>query len=61
MPPQRSARPAVLKDQLETVLIAAWFHDTGYFKGKINHEQESRNIAENFLREQGIGEKKYQR
>jgi predicted metal-dependent HD superfamily phosphohydrolase len=46
------------KDELETVLIAAWFHDTGYFKGKINHEQESRNIAENFLREQGIGEKK---
>jgi predicted metal-dependent HD superfamily phosphohydrolase len=45
-------------DQLETVLIAAWFHDTGYYKGKINHEQESRNLAEKFLREQGIGEKK---
>ncbi len=45
-------------DQLETVLIAAWFHDTGYFKGKINHEKESKNIAEEFLRDQGINEKK---
>ncbi|MBR9999460.1 MAG: HD domain-containing protein [Cyclobacteriaceae bacterium] len=46
------------RDQLETVLIAAWFHDTGYFKGKINHEKESKSIAENFLRDQGINEKK---
>lgn len=45
-------------DQLETVLIAAWFHDTGYFKGKRDHERESRIIAEEFLRNQGIDEKK---
>jgi len=46
------------EDQLETVLIAAWFHDTGYYKGKRDHEKESRIIAEEFLREQGINEKK---
>jgi predicted metal-dependent HD superfamily phosphohydrolase len=45
-------------DQLETVLIAAWFHDTGYYKGKRDHEVESKSIAEDFLREQGIDEKK---
>lgn len=45
-------------DQLETVQIAAWFHDTGYYKGKMDHEKESKNIAEEFLRSQGINEKK---
>jgi predicted metal-dependent HD superfamily phosphohydrolase len=46
------------KDQLETVLIAAWFHDTGYYKGKRDHEKESKFIAEEFLHDQGINEKK---
>jgi predicted metal-dependent HD superfamily phosphohydrolase len=45
-------------DQLETVLIAAWFHDTGYYRGKRDHEKESKNIAEEFLRSQGIDERK---
>ena len=45
-------------DQLETVLIAAWFHDTGYYRGKRDHEKESKIIAEEFLRSQDINEKK---
>jgi len=48
----------LMDDQLETVLIAAWFHDTGYYKGKRDHEKESKIIAEEFLRDQGINEKK---
>lgn len=45
-------------DQLETVLIAAWFHDTGYYRGKRDHEKESKIIADEFLRSQDINEKK---
>lgn len=35
--------------ELENVLIAAWFHDIGYFKSRENHEEESIKIATNFL------------
>lgn len=45
-------------DQLETVLIAAWFHDTGYYKGMKGHEINSKEVAESFLREEGTSEKK---
>ncbi len=39
-----------LSDQdLEIVILAAWFHDTGYYKGNVNHEIESSNIAREFL------------
>ena len=34
---------------LETVLIAAWFHDTGYYLGCENHEEASEKIALMFL------------
>jgi hypothetical protein len=32
------------------VIIAAWFHDTGYIKGSENHENESVCIVSDFLR-----------
>jgi len=35
----------------ELLLIAAWFHDTGYIEGYENHEQESVKIASAFLKE----------
>ena len=35
----------------ELLLVAAWFHDTGYVKGFENHENESVKIASEFLRE----------
>ena len=44
--------------ELETVVIAAWFHDTGYLMGMENHEVQSKNIATDFLRSQGVDEKK---
>jgi predicted metal-dependent HD superfamily phosphohydrolase len=45
-------------EELEIVVIAAWFHDTGYLQGMENHEVESKNIATDFLRTQGVDEKK---
>ncbi|MDQ6470951.1 DUF5706 domain-containing protein [Flavobacterium sp. LHD-80] len=40
----------------EAVLVAAWFHDTGYINGYENHEKESTDIAADFLREKGKSE-----
>jgi predicted metal-dependent HD superfamily phosphohydrolase len=37
----------------EILLIAAWFHDTGYINGCDNHEDSSIVIATNFLNEKG--------
>lgn len=45
-------------DQLETVIVAAWFHDTGYCKGEENHEKASAEIAREFLNSQEVPEKK---
>ena len=35
----------------EALLLAAWFHDTGYAKAYLGHEEESVKIAESFLKE----------
>lgn len=40
----------------EALLVAAWFHDTGYVEGYENHEKESTKIAADFLREKGKSE-----
>ncbi|KAF2332580.1 Pycsar system effector family protein [Flavobacterium daemonense] len=40
----------------EALLVAAWFHDTGYINGHENHEKESTKIAEDFLQERGKSE-----
>jgi len=45
-------------EELEIVLIAAWFHDTGYFKGMENHEEISKAVAEKFLKQEGVQESK---
>ncbi len=37
------------KDELELVLIAAWFHDTGYIESYNEHEEVSVRIATKFL------------
>lgn len=39
---------------LEIVIIAAWFHDTGYYLGCENHEAASADIAREYLTEQNI-------
>lgn len=38
-------------EDLEILLIAAWFHDIGYCFKYLGHEDESIRVAENFLRE----------
>jgi predicted metal-dependent HD superfamily phosphohydrolase len=40
----------------EILLIAAWFHDTGYINGCQNHEDSSAKIAAGFLKEKGKSE-----
>jgi len=42
----------------ELIEIAVWFHDTGFTKDYINHEEESAKIAEAFLKEQNYPEDK---
>ncbi len=36
-------------NELEILIIAAWFHDTGYDKGAIDHEERSAKYAEDYL------------
>lgn len=38
--------------QLEVITLAAWFHDSGYIKAYVNHEDFSKAIAEDFLEKQ---------
>lgn len=38
------------KDEKEQLLLAAWFHDTGYSEGVEEHEMKSCTIASNFLK-----------
>lgn len=40
----------------EQLLIAAWFHDTGYTKGVSNHEDSSCKIASDYLTKEGYPE-----
>lgn len=44
----------ISNDELELILLAAWFHDIGFIKGYEKHEEKSNEIAENFLREVGF-------
>ena len=48
----------ILEEELEVLLLAAWFHDTGFIKGAPNHEKESQKIAEKYLFEKELGEEK---
>lgn len=41
------------KEQNEILLVAAWFHDTGYIKGTVDHEESSCVLAEGFLKGEG--------
>jgi len=48
----------ILEEELEVLLLAAWFHDTGFTKGAPNHEKESQKIAEKYLFEKGLDKEK---
>lgn len=39
----------ISEDELQLLLVAAWFHDTGNTKGYVNHEEESKKNASQFL------------
>ncbi|MFT5749848.1 MAG: HD superfamily phosphodiesterase, partial [Ancylomarina sp.] len=39
------------EEDTEIVILAAWFHDAGYFRGFIKHEIISGEIAAKFLQE----------
>ena len=41
-------------DEIHILLTAAWFHDTGYIKIYIGHEQESIAIATDFLKKKKV-------
>ncbi|WP_460217758.1 Pycsar system effector family protein [Psychroserpens sp. MEBiC05023] len=42
--------------QTNHLVIAAWFHDTGYIKDPKNHEEESAQIASAFLKNQNVSQ-----
>ena len=48
-------------EDLEGVILAAWFHDAGYVEAIEGHEEKSVEIATSFLRENGYPQKKIAR
>jgi predicted metal-dependent HD superfamily phosphohydrolase len=46
------------KDELESVIIAAWLHDIGYFDGAVDHEHKASNKARELLSKWGATQKK---
>ena len=48
----------ISENDKENILIAAWFHDSGFIKGAENHEEESVNIATEWLTSKKIESKK---
>ena len=46
----------IKEPQAQQLIIAAWFHDTGYSKGFFNHEEESVRIATEFLKKHNVSE-----
>src|SRR4030095_133559 len=47
--------------ELEIVTLAAWFHDSGYSESYAGHEDQSKAIAENFLKENSYPEENIQK
>jgi HD superfamily phosphodiesterase len=48
------------KDDTEILLIAAWFHDTGFVDTILLHEHSSSKYAEDFLEKEGFSQLKIQ-
>lgn len=44
----------VSQEDLEILLLAAWFHDTGFTQGFENHEDKSKAIAHGYLKDHNI-------
>ncbi|WP_445383997.1 Pycsar system effector family protein [Robiginitalea sp. IMCC44478] len=41
-------------EEKDSLLMAAWFHDTGYTRGYTNHEESSCEIAKAYLKKAGV-------
>ncbi len=48
----------VSESEAEVLYLATWFHDTGYSISEQNHEQQSAEIAQNFLAQENYPEQK---
>ncbi len=48
------------EEEVEKLLLAAWFHDTGYTKGVEKHEEKSCVVASSFLETAGYDPEKVQ-
>jgi len=48
-----SEQESLTEEELEMLVVAAWFHDTGYIEGAENHEENSVIIAARFLTDKG--------
>ena len=55
-----SDRYEISDEELEILELAAWFHDTGYDKGGLDHEERSCQYAEKFLQEKNYNAEKIQ-
>jgi predicted metal-dependent HD superfamily phosphohydrolase len=56
-----AAAMKIEKAETEILLLAAWFHDTGYLESPQEHEERSMNIAAQFLSGQSYPQKKTDR
>ena len=52
---------SVSDDDLEALLLAAWFHDTGFTVGFENHEEKSKKIAGKFLQGKSFSKSKIEK
>lgn len=48
-------------DELQDLVLAAWFHDTGYINTYKGHEDESKRIAGEWLQERGYPQERINR
>lgn len=48
-------------DEQQDLVLAAWFHDTGYINTYVGHEEESVRYAREWLEQQGYPEDRIQR
>ncbi|HAP94425.1 Pycsar system effector family protein [Epilithonimonas hominis] len=48
-------------EDTENLILAGWFHDLGYVDDADNHEEESRKIASDFLKQHQFSEERIQK
>jgi len=51
-----SGKAGLNEEDVEVVVLAAWFHDAGFVERNDNHEEISINLARNFLKEHNYSE-----